>query len=69
MRIGQLSRELERSKGGSNPRVTLPVDGKSKEQALAEAGTNLMSLRPDLQKHIGFDGDLSTERPVVAGDQ
>ena len=27
------------------------------------------SLRPDLEKHIGFDGDLSAERPVVADDQ
>ena len=27
------------------------------------------SLRPDLQKHIGLDGDLSAERPVVADDQ
>jgi len=27
------------------------------------------SLRPDLQKHIGFDGDLAAERPIVAGDE
>ena len=31
--------------------------------------TSSESLRPDLQKHIGFDGDLSAERPVVADDQ
>jgi hypothetical protein len=38
MRIGQISRELEKSKGGSNPKATLPTGGKSKEEQLAEAG-------------------------------
>ena len=27
------------------------------------------SLWPDLQKHIGFDGDLPAEWPVMADDQ
>jgi hypothetical protein len=29
---------MEKSKGGSNPQATLPPDGKSREQTLAEAG-------------------------------
>jgi hypothetical protein len=37
-RIGELSRELDTSKGGSNPLATLPISGKSKAAALAEAG-------------------------------
>jgi hypothetical protein len=32
-------------------------------------GYYVVSVRPDLQEHIGFGGDLATERPVVAGDQ
>jgi hypothetical protein len=37
-RIGELSMELDASKGGSNPKATLPSGGKSKADALAEAG-------------------------------
>ena len=36
--IGKLSRELEKSKGGANPKATLATDGKSKHEQLAEAG-------------------------------
>jgi hypothetical protein len=37
-RIGELSAALEKSKGGSNPRSTLPTSGKSKAQVLEDAG-------------------------------
>jgi hypothetical protein len=37
-RIGQLSGELDKSKGGSNPAATLPTAGKSKADQLAAAG-------------------------------
>jgi hypothetical protein len=33
-----LSRDLETSKGGANPQATLPNDGKSKSETLADAG-------------------------------
>jgi hypothetical protein len=38
IRIGELSRDLETSKGGSNPQATLPSDRKSKTETLADAG-------------------------------
>ena len=38
IRIGQLSRELDASKGGNNPQATLPAGGQSKSATLAEAG-------------------------------
>jgi len=38
VRIGELSRELDKSKGGSNPKATLPNDGKSKTETLKAAG-------------------------------
>lgn len=37
-RIGELSRGLEASKGGANPKATLPAGGKSKYQILKSAG-------------------------------
>ena len=40
-----------------------------KNAEVGRTSNQRQSLRPDLQKHIGFDGDLSAERPVVAGDQ
>ena len=36
-RIGELSKALEKSKGGSNPSATLPCNGKSKSEVLTEA--------------------------------
>ena len=38
IRIGEISRDLETSKGGANPQATLPSDWKSKSETLAEAG-------------------------------
>ena len=38
IRIGEISRELETSKGGSNPQATLPGGGKSKSATLRDAG-------------------------------
>ncbi len=38
VRIGELVRELDRSAGGANPSATLPIGGKSKSGAIAEAG-------------------------------
>jgi hypothetical protein len=38
--IGEISRELEKSKGGANPQATLPNAGKSKEAQLASARTS-----------------------------
>ncbi|MCC7488361.1 MAG: hypothetical protein IT485_01825 [Gammaproteobacteria bacterium] len=35
---GELSRELEISKGGANPKATLPIGGKSKAAVLKAAG-------------------------------
>jgi hypothetical protein len=43
VRIGEISKELDKSKGGSNPQSTLPIDGKSKEQQLKEAGISTSS--------------------------
>lgn len=37
-RIGEISAELETSKGGSNPTATLPTGGKSKRAVLKDAG-------------------------------
>ncbi|MGH8226984.1 MAG: hypothetical protein ACREU3_03600 [Steroidobacteraceae bacterium] len=37
IRIGELSRELDASKGGKNPSATLPTGGKSKAAALKAA--------------------------------
>ena len=45
----------------------LPVPPNAKPVFVGDS--NARSLRPDLQKHIGLDGDLAAERPVVAGDQ
>ena len=39
-RIGEISRELEKSKGGSNPGATLRSDAKSKKEALKRAGVS-----------------------------
>ena len=36
--IGKLSRELEKSKGGANPKATLLSSEKSKEEQLKDAG-------------------------------
>ena len=36
--MGELSAELETSKGGANPAATLPSTGKSKTEALKDAG-------------------------------
>jgi hypothetical protein len=38
IKLGELSRKLDTSKGGNNPAATLPSGGKSKTDALAEAG-------------------------------
>ena len=38
LKLSELSRKLNTSKGGSNPAATLPSGGKSKADALAEAG-------------------------------
>ena len=38
LKLGELSRALDTSKGGSNPKATLPAAGKSKAQALKAAG-------------------------------
>ena len=35
---------------------------------LFQGDPNARSLRPDLQKHVGFDRNLSGEGPVVAGN-
>ena len=39
IRIGEISRELETSKGGSNPQATIPSGGKSKSATLRDAGS------------------------------
>jgi hypothetical protein len=44
-RIGELSRELDRSTGGKNPKATLPSGGKSKAKALADAGVSTTSAQ------------------------
>jgi hypothetical protein len=38
IRIGELSMELDKSRGGSNPKATLPDGRKSKSEALRDAG-------------------------------
>jgi hypothetical protein len=38
IRIEEVSRGLEKSRGGSSPEATLPAGGESKEQQLSEAG-------------------------------
>ena len=37
-RIGEISRQLDASKGGANPEATLPSGGKSKKDTLNDAG-------------------------------
>jgi hypothetical protein len=56
-RIGEISRDMERSKGGSNPQATLPTDGKGKADALAEAGINeLVRSVGKLEKIVTIGG-------------
>jgi hypothetical protein len=40
IKLGELSRKLDASKGGSNPAATLPSGGKRKSQVLDEAGVS-----------------------------
>jgi hypothetical protein len=42
-RLGELSLALDKSKGGNNPGATLPINGKSKSDALADAGISTSS--------------------------
>jgi hypothetical protein len=44
IKIGELSRELEKSKGGANPKVTLPIGGKSKSESLADGGIAISTV-------------------------
>jgi len=43
---------LEKSKGGSNPQATLPDDGKSKAEALAEASISTSTPKIRSQKPV-----------------
>jgi N6-adenosine-specific RNA methylase IME4 len=75
-RIGQLSRELDTSKGGSNPLATLPIDGKSKSAVLAEAGISTSaagryeeaaSVPPTAAERYYRDSKATGKPPTVKG--
>lgn len=44
-RMGEISKSLEISKGGANPRATLPSTGKSKSAILKSAGISTIKHR------------------------
>jgi hypothetical protein len=63
-RIGQLSAELEKSKGGQNPAATLPPGGQGKGDALKEAGI----ARSTATHYEGLTGkELEKAQPGGAG--
>jgi len=71
IRIGELSRELEKSKGGSNPKSTLPSHGKSKRETLRAAGisTSEAHRAEKLAEHKGshvVTSDPQTDRMMEA---
>jgi hypothetical protein len=69
LRIGVLSAEMDTSKGGANPKATLPAGGKSKAQALKDAGLS-KSAANRYEQLAATDVDEDLQRlGMAAGDQ
>ena len=66
IRIGELSRDLDRSSGGANPLSTLPTGGKSKEDTLLDAGisTSTAHRYEDLTGGADARGEAAAKRAI-----
>ncbi len=66
IRIGELSRELDRSSGGANPLSTLPTSGKSKADALFDAGISTSTAHRYEELTGGADarGEAAAKRAI-----
>ena len=60
-KVGELSKGLDVSKGGKNPKSTLPPGGRVKSEALGQAG-----LTPQTAHRCERVADVPKERRVYA---